>query len=73
MLLTNQFVMESVIIHAKNKKDLKIIVDVAKHLKAVVEPQESPYDPEFVAKIKEGETQFDTGNGVKIDVKNLWK
>lgn len=65
--------MESVIIHAKNKKDLKIIVDLAKHLKAVVESNESPYDPEFVTKIKEGEKQFKAGKGVKMDLEDLWK
>lgn len=65
--------METVTIKPKNKKDLKIIVDLAKHLKAEVYRQESPYDPEFVAKIKEGEKQFQEGKGVKIDLENLWK
>jgi len=65
--------METVTIKPKNKKDLKIIVDLARHLKAEVYRQESPYDPEFVAKIKEGEKQFEEGKGVKIDPEHLWK
>lgn len=65
--------METITIKPKNKKDLKIIVDLAKHLKAEVYRDESSYDPEFVEKIKEGEKQFQEGEGVKIDLKDLWK
>lgn len=65
--------METITIKPKNKKDLKIIVDLAKHLKAEVYRDESSYDPEFVGKIKEGEKQFQEGEGVKIDLKDLWK
>jgi len=65
--------METITIKPKNKKDLKIIVDLAKHLKAEVYRDESSYDPEFVEKIKEGEKQFQEGKGVKIDLKDLWK
>jgi len=65
--------METVTIKPKNKKDLKIIVDLARHLKAEVYRQDSPYDPDFVAKIKEGEKQFEEGQGVKVDTQDLWK
>lgn len=65
--------METITIKPKNKKDLKIIVDLAKHLKAEVYRDESSYDPEFVEKIKEGEKQFQEAEGVKIDLKDLWK
>jgi len=65
--------METVTIKPKNKKDLKIIVDLAKHLKAEVYRQESTYDPDFVAKVQEGEKQFKEGKGVKVNTQNLWK
>ena len=38
----------------------------------VINRQESPFDPEFVAKINEGEKQFQEGKGVKMDLENLW-
>lgn len=34
---------------------------------------ESPYDPEFVAKIKRGEEAAKRGEGMKINVAELWK
>jgi len=32
---------------------------------------ESPYDPEFVAKIKESEKEFEEGNYTTVDKKDL--
>lgn len=64
--------MESLIITPKNKKDLKILTDISRHLEAEVHVEESPYNPDFVAKIKEGEKQLKEGKGIKIDVENLW-
>ncbi|EHQ25647.1 hypothetical protein Mucpa_1489 [Mucilaginibacter paludis DSM 18603] len=34
--------------------------------------EESPYHPEFVAKIKRGEKAMREGKGVKVDMDNLW-
>ena len=34
---------------------------------------ESPYDPEFVAKIKRGEEASKRGEGMKINMAELWK
>jgi len=65
--------METITIKPKNKKDLKIILDLAKHLKAEVYRQDSPYDPEFVEKIMEGEKQFQKGEGVRMNLEDLWK
>ncbi|MEJ7683518.1 MAG: DUF2683 family protein [Segetibacter sp.] len=37
------------------------------------EKEESPYDPQFVAKIKKGEKAAKEGKGVKVDMASLWK
>jgi len=34
--------------------------------------EESPYDPEFVRKIKRGEKAMREKRGVKVDLNNLW-
>lgn len=64
--------MESITIKSKNKKDLKIIADLARHLKAEVHSDESPYDPEFVEKIKRGEDAAKKGQGMTVNVDKLW-
>lgn len=33
----------------------------------------SPYNPEFVAKIKRGEKAAKEGKGQKVNMENLWK
>ena len=38
-----------------------------------IEDELSPYDPEFVAKIRKSEKEFAEGKGTKIDLENLWK
>lgn len=63
--------METLIVHPPNEDKLKI---VKAFLKAIeVDFEKSPYNPEFVAKIKEGEKQFREGKGIKKDISNLWK
>ncbi len=42
-------------------KTLKIKFEVSKEMK-------SPYDPEFVAKIKKGDQEFSEGKGIKVSV-----
>jgi len=64
--------MESLIITPKNKKDLKILTDLAHRLQAEVRTEESPYDPEFVKKIKRGEEAAKKGKGIKVNVDELW-
>jgi len=34
---------------------------------------ESPYDPEFVAKIKESRQQAKEGKTIKMDLDDIWK
>lgn len=63
--------METLIVHPKNEDKLKI---VKAFLKAIeVDFEKSPYNPDFVSKIKEGEKQFREGRGIKKDIANLWK
>ena len=63
--------METLIVHAPDKDKLKI---VKAFLKAIeVDFEKSPYNPEFVTKIKDGEKQFREGRGIKKDLANLWK
>jgi len=38
-----------------------------------METEEKPYDPEFVAKIKESGVQFDEGKYKVIKIEDLWK
>jgi hypothetical protein len=35
--------------------------------------EKSPYDPEFVAKIRQSEQQIKEGNFHRLDLDNLWK
>ena len=35
--------------------------------------EKSPYNPEFVAKIKRSEKQIEEGHFHKLDIDNLWK
>ena len=65
--------MESITIKSKNKKDLKIIADLARHLKAEVHNDESPYDPKFVAKVQEADEQIQQGKFTAIKTEDLWK
>jgi hypothetical protein len=66
--------MESLIVHPKNQKQLIAIKAFLKALDVSFKKEpSSPYNPEFVAKIKRGEKASKAGKGVKVDVENLWK
>jgi hypothetical protein len=65
--------MESLIIKPKNKKDLKMIADLARRLDAEVHSEESPYDPAFAEKILESKEQANQGNVTAIKTEDLWK
>jgi hypothetical protein len=63
--------METLIVHPENEDKLKV---VKAFLKAIeVSFEKSPYDAEFVAKIKEGEKQFKEGRGIRKDLPGLWR
>ena len=61
--------------HPKNKEQLNALKAIAKALKVTFETDKnSPYNPEFVAKILAGEKAKNDGEqGLRIDVESLWK
>jgi hypothetical protein len=65
--------METLIAHPKNEEEATALKVVMKVLKIDFETEESPYNPEFVAKIKRGQEQVKAGKGVKIAIEDLWK
>jgi len=66
--------METVIMHPKNKEQLSALKAFAKALKVEFETEKSPYNPDFVAKVKEAERQIATGNYITLDPgKSLWE
>ncbi|TBO43886.1 DUF2683 family protein [Pedobacter kyonggii] len=65
--------METLIVHPKNEEQSTALKAVMKVLKIDFETEESPYNPEFIAKIKRGQEQVKAGKGVKIAIEDLWK
>ncbi|RAV30726.1 DUF2683 family protein [Sinomicrobium soli] len=66
--------METFTIHTKNKEQSRIIKAFLKALKIPFQSsEENPYDPEFVAKIKESEVQAREGKVKAIKTDELWK
>ena len=59
--------------HPKNQEQLSALKAIAKALKVDFETADSPYDPEFVAKVRKGEEDIKNGKSVKISIKDLWK
>jgi len=64
--------MTTLIIHPKNKKQFAALKGLFKAFNIPFEARESPYDPEFVKKIKQGDEDLKAGKGVIIDVDNLF-
>jgi len=66
--------METITIHPQNKEQLTALEIILKAMNIPFKKEEeSPYHPEFVAKIKRGEKAAKEGKGMKVDVANLWK
>ncbi len=65
--------METLIAHPKNKEQLTALKAFVKALKIDFTTEKSPYNPDFVAKIKRGDAQIKAGKGVKIAIEDLWK
>jgi hypothetical protein len=64
--------METVIMHPKNSEQLSALKAFAKALK--VDFETSPYNPEFVAKIKASRKQVAEGKAITLDpAKTLWE
>ncbi|OOQ60601.1 DUF2683 family protein [Mucilaginibacter pedocola] len=66
--------METFIVYPESKEQSAAVKAFLKALKINFEKEEkSPYNQEFVDKIKRGEQAAKEGKGVKVDVDNLWK
>jgi hypothetical protein len=67
--------METVIMHPQNKEQLSALKAFAKALKVDFETtKESPYNADFVNKIKESKKQIDDGKYITLDPKkSLWE
>jgi len=64
--------MQTITVHPKNQKQLAAIEAVLKALNVTFKKEdESPYDPEFVAKIKESEKQSKAGKVVSYTIAEL--
>ncbi|MCZ4222806.1 DUF2683 family protein [Pedobacter rhodius] len=65
----------TIIAHPKNKKQEAAIEAVLKALNVSFQKEdESPYDPEFVAKIKKSLAEVKKGNVTRIkDPSNIWE
>ncbi|MDB4903428.1 MAG: hypothetical protein JWQ63_2709 [Mucilaginibacter sp.] len=65
--------METLIVHPENKEQLVALKAFMKALKISFEKAKSPYDPEFVKMIQQGDEDLKAGKGVKVDIDSLWK
>ena len=70
--------MEAITARPKNKKQVALIESFFNDLKAPFEKtkDKSPYNPEFVQKILQGDNDLKEGKGRKVTIEelnNLWK
>lgn len=66
--------METVIVHPQNKEQLSALKAFAKALKVEFETKKSPYNADFVIKIKESEKQIEEGKFTVLDPdKSIWE
>lgn len=65
--------MATLIVHPKDKEQLTILKTFMKAFKISFEEAKSPYDPEFVKMIQQGDEDLKAGKGVKVDIEELWK
>lgn len=66
--------METVIVHPKNDEQLSAIKAFAKALKMDFETTKSPYNPDFVKKIKQSKKQVEDGKFITLDPnKSIWE
>ncbi|MEO6812800.1 MAG: DUF2683 family protein [Ginsengibacter sp.] len=61
-------------IRPKSKSQIKIFEEMAKALKLSFGVKEDgPYNPEFVAMVKQADKDFKSGKGKKIKLDDIWK
>ena len=63
-----------IIVHPSNAQEMSVIKAFFEALKIKFEvAKDSPYDPDFVAKIEKSRKQAAEGKTVKIDLDDIWK
>ena len=65
--------MEPITIYPKSEEQADLFGQLAKALDVRFEKKESPYNKEFVAKIKKSERNHSEGKITTIKVEDLWK
>ncbi|MDB4919261.1 DUF2683 family protein [Mucilaginibacter sp.] len=65
--------MGTLIAHPENKEQLVALKAFMKALKISSEEEKSPYNSEFVEKIKRSEDDFEAGKFKAIKTEDLWK
>jgi len=64
--------METLIVEPKSRKQLNAIKAVLKALDVTFrKEEESPYNPEFVARIRRSEQQFEEGKVTRVTKENI--
>jgi hypothetical protein len=65
--------METLIVQPDSKEKSDAIKAFMKALKITFEETKSPYNPDFVAKIKQGEEDIKTSKTKRISLDDVWK
>lgn len=68
--------METLIFQSNNREKIEALKAVAKALKIELKSEESPYNPEFVAKIEKSQEDRKAGRGRTVSMEELeasWK
>lgn len=65
--------METLIVRPDNNEKLIALKAVLKAMKIDFEKKESSYNPEFVAKIQQGDEDIKAGRTKKISLDDIWK
>lgn len=63
--------METILVYPKNPEKMEALKAFLKALK--IDFEKSPYNPEFVAKIKRSDEDIKTGRTSKISLDEIWK
>ena len=69
--------MDAIIVHPKNKEQFSALEIILNAMEVPFEKskavKKSPYNPDFVAKIKRSEKNFSEGKYTTIKMEDLWK
>lgn len=65
--------MGTLIVQPDSKEKLDAIKAFMKALKISFEERKSPYNPEFVSKIKQGDDDIEAGRTKNVSLDDVWK